>query len=55
MKAKAHHIHPSFPAGLKTQGSPLHSKLSKNAFRYSQRVFLSQVKLEVPSLDYAVN
>ena len=47
MKAKAHHIHPIFPAGLKTQGSPLHSKVSKNAFRYPQRVFLSLGKIKV--------
>ena len=55
MKAEAHHMHVSFPAAVKTQGGPPNSELSENAFRCSQRVFLSQVKLKVRSLDHAVN
>ena len=55
MKAEAHHMHVIFPAPLKTQGGPRNSELSENAFRCSQRVFLSQVKLKVRSLDHAVN
>ena len=55
MKAEAHHMHVIFPATLKIQGGPPNSELSKNAFRCSQRVFLSQVKIKVRSLDHAVN
>ena len=54
MKAEAHHMHLNFPAALKIQGGPRNSELSENAFRCSQRVFLSQGKLKVRSLDHAV-
>ena len=55
MKAEAHHMHVIFPAVRKTQGGPPNSELSENAFRCSQRVFLSHVKFKVRSLDRAVN